>query len=63
MKSLRFTKQFKKDLKRFLNKPDKLAELTEVMRMLENEIPLPDKYRDHKLHGEYEGCQIGRAHV
>lgn len=57
MKSLRFTKQFKKDLKRFLNKPDKLAELTEVMRMLENEIPLPDKYRDHKLHGEYEGCR------
>jgi mRNA interferase YafQ len=56
MKTLRFTGQFKKDLKRYLNKPKKLEELKIVMEMLENEIPLPSKYKDHKLHGEYEGC-------
>ena len=57
MKSLRYTKQFKKDLKRYTNQPSKLIELNKVMRMLENEIPLPKEYRDHKLHGEYEGCR------
>lgn len=57
MKTLRYTKQFKKDLKRYINQPNKLIELNKVMRMLENEIPLPKKYRDHKLHGEYEGCR------
>lgn len=57
MKSLRYTKQFKKDLKRYANQPSKLIELNNVMRMLENEIPLPKEYHDHKLHGEYEGCR------
>lgn len=51
MKTLRYTKQFKKDLKRYVNQPNKLIELNKVMKMLENEIPLPKEYRDHKLHG------------
>ena len=56
MKELRYTGQFKKDLKRYLNQPKKLKALTEVLDMLKSEIPLPEKYRQHTLLGNYEGC-------
>ena len=56
MKELRYTRQFKKDLKRFLNQPKKLEELKIVLDMLRNEIALPEKYRQHTLKGEYSGC-------
>lgn len=56
MKVLRYTHQFKKDLKRFLNQPKKLEELNLVLNMLSNEIPLPEKYQLHMLKGEYCGC-------
>lgn len=56
MKELRFTSQFKKDLKRFLNQPKKLKALKDVLDMLKNEIPLPAKYRRHELKGDYAGC-------
>lgn len=56
MKELRYTRQFKKDLKKFLNHPKKLEELTNVLDMLRKEIPLPEKYRQHPLKGEYSGC-------
>ena len=45
MKELRYTRQFKKDLKRYLNQPKKLEELKTVLNLLRNEIPLPEKYR------------------
>lgn len=56
MKELRYTGQFKKDLKRFLNQPKKLQALNEVLNLLKNEISLPEKYRQHSLTGEYAGC-------
>ena len=56
MKELRFTKQFKKDLKRFLNQPKQLEALNEVLDMLKREIELPEKFRAHKLIGDYAGC-------
>lgn len=56
MRELRYTKQFKKDLKRFLNQPKKLKALNEVLDMLKNEVKLPEKYKEHKLLGEYSGC-------
>lgn len=61
MKELRYTRQFKKDLKRFLNQPKKLEELKIVLDMLRNEITLPEKYRQHHLKGEYSGCLISPA--
>ncbi len=54
MKELRYTRQFKKDLKRFLNQPKKLKALNEVLDKLKKEIPLPKKYRPHSLLGEYD---------
>ncbi len=56
MKELRYTRQFKKDLKRVLNQPKKLKGLLAVLEMLREEIPLPDKYRQHYLKGDYAGC-------
>lgn len=56
MKELCYTRQFKKDLKKFLNSPQKLSALQEVLDMLRNEKPLPKKYREHRLKGEYSGC-------
>lgn len=47
MKELRYTGQFKKDLKRIINQPKKLMELNKVLDMLKNEIPLPKRYRQH----------------
>lgn len=56
MKELRYTSQFKKDLKRFLNQPKKLEALNKVLGMLQHEIPLPKKYLQHNLKGNYTGC-------
>ncbi|MBD5235693.1 MAG: type II toxin-antitoxin system YafQ family toxin [Barnesiella sp.] len=56
MKELRYTGQFKKDLKRFLNQPKKLKALNSVLDMLRQEIELPEHYRLHTLKGEYSGC-------
>lgn len=57
MKELRYTGQFKKDLKRFLNNSKKLKELNYVLDMLKKEIPLPRKYKRHELSGDYSGCE------
>lgn len=56
MKELRFTGQYKKDLKKFINQPSKLENLKNVLDLLKNEIPLPSIYKPHKLTGEYKGC-------
>ena len=56
MKQLRYTSQFKKDLKKFLNQPKKLKALNEVLKLLAKEAPLPSKYRQHALQGNYAGC-------
>ncbi len=56
MKELKYTSQFKKDLKRYLNQPKKLKALNEVLDMLSKEIPLPKKFRQHALKGNYAGC-------
>lgn len=56
MKELRFTGQYKKDLKRYLNQPKKLQALNTVLDMLRNEVTLPEKYCLHPLKGEYSGC-------
>lgn len=56
MKELRYTSQYKKDLKRYLNQPKKLEALNDVLDLLKKEKPLPAKCRAHKLAGEYKGC-------
>lgn len=55
MKKLRPTTRYKKDYKRFRNNPKKVGKLLEVLRMLENEIPIPAEYNPHVLAGIYKG--------
>ena len=61
MKKLKPTTKYKKDYKRFRNNPKKVRELFEILRMLENEIPIPAEYDPHMLTGNYAGnmeCHI-----
>lgn len=61
MLEVRYTNQFKKDLKLCAKRNYKLSLLSEVVKMLQNELPLPEKYRDHELAGNYSGhreCHI-----
>lgn len=56
MKIITYSRQFKKDFKRYRNDRPKVEKLLEVFRMLENEIPLPESFKLHKLIGNYKGC-------
>lgn len=61
MLEVRYTNQFKKDLKLCAKRNYKLSLLSEVVKMLQNELSLPEKYRDHELTGNYSGhreCHI-----
>jgi len=56
MKKIIPSPKYKKDYKRFRNDPKKIAELFKILRMLENEIPIPKEYKPHMLTGNYAGC-------
>lgn len=56
MKILRFSSQYKKDVKRFRNQPKKMEKVVEILRMLRDEIPIPQEYSPHMLKGDYKGC-------
>lgn len=56
MKRLRQTGQFKKDLKRYANRPGKIQKLSEVLTFLKNDMSLPEHYKAHMLTGDYSGC-------
>lgn len=54
---VRFTTQFKKDLK-LANKQGKNTDkLFEIVERLANGEALEAKYRDHELSGSYQGCR------
>lgn len=56
MKNIQPTTQYRKDLKRYKNKPEKIKALGKVLEMLINEQPIPSEYRPHFLSGQYNGC-------
>ena len=47
--------QFKKDLKRYQNKPSKIAALKVVLKSLSETGIVPDSYYPHPLHGDFKG--------
>ena len=55
MYTLKITSQFKKDLKRIQNNPTKIKHLKEVLELLEQDGKLPEKYKPHRLIGDYAG--------
>lgn len=61
MLELYFTSRFKKDYKLMLKRGAKPAMLEEVVELLQTCQPLPERYRDHDLTGDYAGfreCHI-----
>ena len=51
------TGKFKKSLKLAKRRGLNLELLDEVVTMLQKNIPLEEKYRDHELNGKYQGVR------
>ena len=61
MLDIQYEKSFKKDYKRVIKRGYNPALLEEVLEILVREEPLPEKYKDHSLSGNYSGyreCHI-----
>lgn len=54
---VKFTSQFKKDLKLAKKQGKDLEKLFEIIEKLANGEALEAKYRDHDLTGDYKGCR------
>lgn len=57
MRIIDITGQYKKDLKLARKRHLPEEELNKVIFMLANDEPLPAKYKDHALHGDFEGTR------
>lgn len=53
MNTLKFTSQFKKDLKRYKHKPEVIGKLEELLKLLACGLPIPEENRPHMLTGNY----------
>ena len=61
MLTIKYETGFKKDYKRIVKRGYDVSLLEEVINYLANRIPLPKKYKDHGLSGNYVGfreCHI-----
>ena len=47
MKTLKITTQFKKDLKRYKNRPKVIEKLEFILGLLQNELPIPEENKPH----------------
>ena len=54
---IKFTTQFKKDLKLAKKQNKDISVLLEIIEQLANGQTLDVKYRDHDLSGNYKGCR------
>lgn len=57
MYEIKFTNQFKKDLKLAKKQGKDIEKLFGIVEKLANRQPLEEKYRDHDLSGNYKGCR------
>lgn len=57
MRQIEYHSCFKKDYKRIVKRGYDISKLMTVLNYLINEEPLPAKYKDHELKGDYEGCR------
>lgn len=55
MKILKLTGQFKKDLKRYKHRQDKINALETILGYLAKEEEVPSIYKPHPLTGNYKG--------
>lgn len=54
---VRFTNQFKKDIKLAKKQGKDIDKLFEIIGILAEGNTLEEKYRDHDLSGNYKGCR------
>ena len=54
MRQLILTGQFRRDTKLAKKRGKDMSKLRELIALLEIESPLPDKFRDHALNGEWK---------
>ena len=54
LKAINYTSQFKRDLEKAKKQNRKLEVLQKVIELLASNSPLPVKFRDHKLVGNYK---------
>jgi len=54
---VRFTNQFKKDIKLAKKQGKDIEKLFEIIGILADGQPLEEKHRDHDLSGNYKGCR------
>jgi len=54
MLSIAYTNQFKKDFKKIQKRGLNLSELQKLIELIVNEHPIPAKYKNHKLIGDYK---------
>jgi len=54
-KELKYTNQFKKDLKRIQNNPKRIAELNKILKSLRETGRVPKENNPHVLIGNYKG--------
>lgn len=56
MKKIKYSSQFKKDIKKYARDKEKLRRLYYVVSLLEKEEAIPCEFRPHLLKGNYKGC-------
>ena len=57
MLSIRFSNRFRRDLKQAARRGYNFDVLDEVVTTLADEKPLPERFYDHSLSGNYVGCR------
>ena len=57
MLTIKYQTVFKKDYKRIVKRGYDIRLLEEVISILAENRPLPQKYRDRSLSGDYSGCR------
>lgn len=56
MWDIRYTTQYKKDLKKFANDSARLRKVYQIVKILQKTGTVPAKLKPHRLKGNYEGC-------
>lgn len=57
MLTIKYQAAFKKDYKRIKKRGYDISLLETVIDLLARQLPLPERYRDHSLSGNYSGCR------
>ena len=57
MLTIRYESSFRKDFKRLVKRNYDMHLLEEVIEILASGNPLPEKYQDHSLNGNYRDCR------